>query len=814
MSRSYLLAAAAAFVLAFSCFDARAAERETRGNQITGVVSVTRDADGKITAAELHDDGGKVYRLTLDKNGMALASTLVGEKVQATGTVRPEGDAAWLTVQSYTDAEMLSAHEQWRRMKCHYCAVAPAHVNATVPEDLQGAQAIDGRYFSYNARFGAWARDARYLWAATDNELFQISLADRRVLKTYTTGDGLPDRIPYELLSDGKTLWILCHGGVAALAIGGEKVADLPAVRCNFATLVRGDGCVWVIADTGTFRLERPHEKPVALPALPTGARITQKVTAGIWLPHWRRQTAHFLTTPACLGSRLYVGSYGDLYEFDGTKWATLAENAWGLAAGGARVWFLSSQGLIEYDPNTRKTAVHAEPTIPSVENSVSQSRLPSDEAVWVAVEPRSTPDGVTGGGLARLDLASRKWRVWTEINGRKADRITRLTRHGGDVWAVGAEGENKQKAAHPGMTYVKSTMFVTSGFCLHRFAAPDGTWETVPLGLPACEKRLVIGQDGARGYDVLVPQGIEGISIGSERLFGWTQIFPRDYFCGYYPCIDGLAVKAASGVWMAKFEHRPEDLGLQGEQPLVLNISNTGRMVLPAVGHDEVLGLFFAGGVHWVVPESRISFLDEKTGRWRAAAEPGFRFYWRATAAHDDGRFLYLGSDRGLLSRLNLSTGRFEILGCLHQRSITQITRDETGCLLVASAPAPLGTLPVQLRGKSAPTDAATAVAVFEEKTGTLRPTSLPTNAARADAPPWTIRRPGGRGAKRHQMDRSEGNFLWGPAPGGPKPLFYLKGVFYPKFLGASPDGDRLWLSIYTGLLRVDGVKGAGAAK
>ena len=38
-------------------------------------------------------------------------------------------------------------------------------------------------------------------------------------------------------------------------------------------------------------------------------------------------------------------------------------------------------------------------------------------------------------------------------------------------------------------------------------------------------------------------------------------------------------------------------------------------------------------------------------------------------------------------------------------------------------------------------------------------------------------------------------------------KPKLYVKGVFYPKFLCASPDGDRLWLSTYSGLLRLDGV-------
>jgi hypothetical protein len=59
----------------------------------------------------------------------------------------------------------------------------------------------------------------------------------------------------------------------------------------------------------------------------------------------------------------------------------------------------------------------------------------------------------------------------------------------------------------------------------------------------------------------------------------------------------------------------------------------------------------------------------------------------------------------------------------------------------------------------------------------------------------------------KRHARDKSQGNFLWGPAPEGGKaiPRFYLKEVFFPEFLCAGADRTRLWLSTFDGIVRVD---------
>jgi len=776
---------------------ARAQGKRNRKFRTTGLVKVTKNDGGKIAAVLLHADRGELYHVTLDKKGLALGGAMSGEKSRVSGTVLKQDGKNWLTVQAYTDLEMAAAHEQWRRMRCNYCVVAPALVNATIPRELRGAQAIDGRPFSFKAQIRAWSRDAKFLWAATDGEILQIDLAARRRVKSYARAEGLPDQVPHELLSDGTTLWIVHQAGVAALTIGKGRVVDLPALRCNFARLAAGKGCVWVIADTGTFRLKDAGTPPDKFPALPTAARITKNVVRGLWLPQRGRLTARFLHTPVCVGDRVYVGSYGDLYGLDGGKWTTVAQSSWGLTAGAGRIWFLSAKGVGEYQPEAKAVTVHAPPGIPQ---GRCRRVLASESAVWVAVEPQTAGEGVVGGGLARLDLRSRKWQTWAEINGRKADRVRCFQETDGALWALNIEGQYKVKPAHPGMAYVKRKVFDATGLCLHRFLAKGRRWESTPLGRPTFERRLVIGQDGARGHDVVAPQAVEEMCIGASRVFGVTRLFPKSYFCGYYQSVEQLAVRQADGAgWTKKFEHRPDALGLQGEQPAVLNISNTGRMVLEAVGHDNVLGLFGRQGICWAVTEGRISYFDERAGRWHTVAEPPFRFYWRPTAGFDDGRHLYVGSDRGLLCRLSLETGRFERLGCLRQRSISRIAKDPAGGIVVTSQPAPLGILPVQLRGTLAAQELVTAR--FDGKTWTQADVkAMPKAGVRS----WFVKRI----KKRHRMDKSRGNFLWGPSPKGPAPKLYVKGVFYPRFLCTGPDGDRLWLSTYSGLIRLDGVK------
>ncbi|MFW6107810.1 MAG: hypothetical protein ACOC70_01290, partial [bacterium] len=231
--------------------------------RITGLVQTTRSAQGTITAVLLAADRGPEYHVVLDEKGRALGESMAGEKTQVRGRVTTRDGQPWITVQRFIGPEMAAAHEQWRRMRCNYCVVAPALINATVPKDLRGAAAVDGRPYSYASRLVAWTGDDRFLWAATDNALHQIDLDEKRLVRSYDARHGLPDHPIYELRSDGEVVWMVYRhtaepGGVAALPVGERRVIDLPGLRNAFACLLPAAKGVWVIADTGTFRVESP----------------------------------------------------------------------------------------------------------------------------------------------------------------------------------------------------------------------------------------------------------------------------------------------------------------------------------------------------------------------------------------------------------------------------------------------------------------------------------------------------------------------------------------------------------------------------
>ncbi|MBM4043448.1 MAG: hypothetical protein FJ290_33595, partial [Planctomycetes bacterium] len=520
------------------------------------------------------------------------------------------------------------------------CVVLPATRNAAVPANLRGATPIAGRHFPLKRQFTAWTRDAKSLWASADNELLEIALDAARVTRVFGRAEGLPDALIYQLLSDGRTVWIVHRGGVAALDVAQGRVRDLPRLKAAFARVHADAGGVWVVADTGTFRLRvpvagdgRPGDEPKAFPALPTAEQIRRVVENGIWTAHWRRRTAHLIAGPATIGERLYVGSYGDLYELADGKWRQIAEGAWEQAAQGGKLWFLNPQGLAKYDPQTGNTNAIAPPG--SVRGRPSRL-LVTQAAAWLAFEPEGTgKEGQpNGGGLARLDLATKAWHAWgiSDFNRQSAianrqSMVACITAQDGAVWAATMEGRYRSLSAHPGMTTTTRLDLTPTSFALHRHDEKAGKWDSYPLAMPDLEKRLICGQDGQRSPDVVAPQFIEELSVGPRRIFALARLMPKQFFGGYWPCVEQVASRpAADAAWAAAFVHHPDQLGLQGEQPLVLNISS-GELTRigsslkdqrwEAVGHDLVLGLFALGGRHWAVTESCIAFFDEAEGKW-----------------------------------------------------------------------------------------------------------------------------------------------------------------------------------------------------
>ncbi|MHC4913857.1 MAG: hypothetical protein ACYTGB_00075 [Planctomycetota bacterium] len=803
-TRSAILLSSLALLLAPASAGERPAGIPAEAVKVYGGIAAGKGGRVHPRSATLKTREGKVYRIVLDPKGRSLVKVMHRERAEVWGLVSRKGGADWLQVLDYTDPRLVAGHELWRRMRCNACVVLPATINAARPRRSHGAVEVTGRYYSFREKYSAWTRDEKYLWMAADNRIVQIDLETRKVLRSLGRADGLPDELILQLASDGKTLWIAHRRGAAALKIDGDRIRDLPELKADFVRLHLGEKGGWAIADTGTFRLTSAEDKPAALPALPTGARIRQAVEGGIWIPHWERRTGHFVVSPASVGERLYAGSYGDLYELADGKWEKVASGGWDCAAGGGRIWCLGTTGLTEYDPAAKKTTQHE---LPEDCRGRPARLLVTGAAVWVAVDPAPPAGGgrPTGGGLARFDLAKREWKGWNRIGEAGAARVSCLTAEGGTVWAVTLDGKWSTKSAHPGMTTTRKNLFETTGLRLHRFDAEKLGWKSWALKLSELEKRLICGQDGKRGEDGVLPEFVERMSVGPQRIFAATRLVPARYFGGYWPCVNQLAAKKGDE-WSAGFGHSPAQLRMQGEQPPVLNISH-GELsrigsalkdqLWEAVAHDLVLGLFVREGTHWAATDGCAAFFDADAGKWKRVLEPGYRWYWRASAALEDGGWLYIGSDRGLVGRLNVAGGGFEPLGALKDRCVTRFAKGQDGKIFLATEMAPLGQLPVFLAGGLQQLDC--EAAVFDGKT--LAPAKAGDVPAAAGNPKWIFRLFDRKG----HFDKTRGNWLCERVPGEaePKPRYYLKEVFFPLFLCEGGEG-RMWISTYTGLLRL----------
>jgi uncharacterized lipoprotein YajG len=69
--------------------------------KVQGIVSVTKDANGAITAVTLTAADGAAYNVTLDENGKKLGEEMADKKVDVEGTVAEKDGQKCITVTSY-----------------------------------------------------------------------------------------------------------------------------------------------------------------------------------------------------------------------------------------------------------------------------------------------------------------------------------------------------------------------------------------------------------------------------------------------------------------------------------------------------------------------------------------------------------------------------------------------------------------------------------------------------------------------------------------------------------------------------------------
>jgi len=758
------------------------------------------------TSAGIVTPEKKVYRIVLDARGRSLVKVMHRESAEVWGTVSQKDGKDYLKVIDYVDPRLRAGHELWRRMRCNACVVLPATINAATPRKAHGAVPVTGRYYTHRERLSAWTLDGENLWVADDSRLVQISLKSRKPVRSFGRREGLPDSWIYGLASGGGKLWIVYRGGVARLDVAEGRIVDLPALKSAYARVHLDPGGAWVLTDKGTYRFRKGAAEPEKLPELTSAWRIAKAVRKGIWIPHWERRTGHFMTDTTSIGEKLFLSSYGSIHMLSGGKWSTIASRSWSPTVAGGRLWYLNAEGLNEYDPAGGRTGTHR---LPPGCRGRCVKLLAAGKALWVAAHPSpgkgNTPP--SGGGLARFDPDGNEWQAFAEVAGGRTDRIACLSLSGDELWCVALDGKYSTKSAHPGMTTTRRSIFETTGMRLLNFDRKTGEWRSMKLALSGLEKRLICGQDGKRGSDTLVPEFVERLSVGPERIFAATRLVPRKYFGGYWPCVNGLA-RRKNGKWQTGFDHDPGQLGLQGEQPAVLNISH-GELtrigsqlkdqLWEAVAQDLVLGLFNRDGTHWVVTDGSVGFFDAAAGKWVRVLKPAYRWYWRATATIEDGGYLHIGSDRGLIGRLEIASGRFEVLGALKNRSVAHFSRGKDGRLLLAARPAPLGKLPVFLENGFKFLDC--EAAEFDAAALTWKPAGAEALPPVKNPPRWFFR-PFDR--KGH-LDKTRGNFLCERTGATAKPRYYVKEVFFPQFLCEAGGGKRMWISTYTGLVRLE---------
>ncbi|MDD5327254.1 MAG: hypothetical protein PHY02_05510 [Phycisphaerae bacterium] len=73
--------------------------------KVQGLVGVTTNAEGVITAVTLTAQDGVVYNVTLDEQGLKLGTDMADKNVEVEGAVVDNDGQNWITVQSYTQEQ-------------------------------------------------------------------------------------------------------------------------------------------------------------------------------------------------------------------------------------------------------------------------------------------------------------------------------------------------------------------------------------------------------------------------------------------------------------------------------------------------------------------------------------------------------------------------------------------------------------------------------------------------------------------------------------------------------------------------------------
>ena len=681
--------------------------------------------------------------------------------------------------------------ELWRRGHCLLSSVLkPAARESALPGDLGNTPVLHPRLRGACGKLLCYAADARTIWAADDQSLYQVDAAAARVVKRYSLSDGLPDAAIQSIALSGGVVWLATRSGLAKVDVRTGRCTTVPGIRFGLARLAAGKSGVWLISDSGAYRLPPGGAKWRKLPEAPALETLAGVSRRGFWWARWRVQAASWLPRMFATPDGLYAICLGRLlcYPATGGAWRQITDRAWHAAAQGGAVWALTTGGLVRYDAaGGRMERFAAGEGLPSGRPA---ALAVGGSAIFVATEADydSRAKRFMGGGIGRLDLRTGKWTVTRKVGDTDVRFVTALLADGDEAWAACTLYDRiVQLGAHPGMAHVKRYRPHVSGLALLHFSGK--AWRVVPLEKHKPDRRWVLGQKGTYATDAIVPKRFERLWRCRDRLWGVFRMVPERYYSGYYISAGSLAVRTG-GAWRGRFDIRTEELGLAGEQPRLMLISHShGARLVLAEGHPVVLGMAPVGGRTWAVCESGLFVHDSAAGKFLPVVRTAHRAYWRVTSAAAGRHAVWFAGDAGTISRLDRKTGRLELVGVAEGRKIVDVavTKDLGGDdVVLARTAATRAVLPASLE-RAVRLPAAENIA-FDGTKWHASDERVPTVSSRFSC-------------------RNRGNYLYR----GKERVAFVKGVFRPIVLCQDPHASRLWLGTHSGVASVPLLKGAG---
>jgi len=696
-----------------------------------------------------------------------------------------------------------SAGQQEYRRRGGVCmnsrVYAPAKKEARLPRDIGRIPVINPRIRSRHGKILCYAVAGDTLWAADDESLYEVSCTGTKLTKRFGWSDGLPDEAIQSIAPAGEHVWLATLAGLARLDSRSGTVRTVPGIKFTIAHLALGPDCVWLVSDAGAYRLARNQEKWEKLPEFPGRKRLASVVRAGFWWFRWRDKEVRPLGPVFANEHGLYVLHETQLWHYDlrTGKWLSIAKQAWQVVPQDRNIWVMCTDGVLCYSPEggeARKIEYGKGPAAGRATAMTATGRALYLASYGITNMKSRKFTGFKGGGISRLDLATRKWQITNEIDGIPVHFADALIADGEEVWAsVMLYDKAEHRSAHPGMAHVKRWMPHPNGIGLAHYR--HGKWTMIQFPGLRTEKRW-IGPQGNKLYlDSMGPQNIQMLCCTEGRVWGVYKMFPEHWFGGYYISAGCLARRHGDR-WRKAFNVQTRDLELLGEHPALLGLSRSHGEVYLAEGHFSILGLENVGDRCWVISQGGVYAQDAHTGRFGAVVSENDLVYFRATAAAPGKDAVWFGGDGGTISRLDRTTGWLELVGVVPGREITAIafdpsrasgsfkTPNDQGRVLVRTAKTRV-TLPFSMRSAKRLPDADTLV--FDGKkwrTGSQDVRPVETRFSCKYAGP------------HRDKGKYQPNYLY---RAGQK-IAFLRGVFRPNVLCEDPVGKKLWLATYSG--------------